>query len=503
MKIKALSRSLDAHAPQRQGDPSPVMRNLDPALHPFDKPREYTRALNAAKLDRLFAKPFVAALEGHIDGIYSLAKDSKRLNVVASGSGDGEIRLWNLGRQAPIYVYPKAHAGIIQSICISPLTFTSPTNPGSAGRRMLSCSTDRTVKLWDADPRPDGLGTEVLGDRDDDDDGEDDEDAEMTASGSARRGGLMSTRGKDVPPSEPLAVFSGKSAFNSLSHHAVSPIFASSSSSIQTWDLNRGGGSDPLRTMTWGAEAINVVRFNPSEQEVLASAGSDRGVVLYDLRSGKPLTKMVMQMRANDLAWSPIEPTTFALASEDQNVYTFDMRNLSSATQIYKDHVAAVMSVDWSPTGQELVTGSYDRTIRLWEVGRGNHSRDVYHTKRMQRIFSTAFTMDARFVLSGSDDGNLRIWKAKASEKLGILNSREMASREYAESLRKRWRNTGDVAKIERQRHVPKAIKQAQKLKRTMLDARMQKEDNRRKHTKSGDKKPKAARKAPILAQKD
>lgn len=88
-KIKALSRSLDVHAPARQGDPAPLSRNLDPALHPFDKPREYTRALNAAKLDRLFAKPFVGALEGHIDGIYSIAKDTNRLNVVASGSGDG------------------------------------------------------------------------------------------------------------------------------------------------------------------------------------------------------------------------------------------------------------------------------------------------------------------------------------------------------------------------------------------------------------------------------
>lgn len=111
--------------------------------------------------------------------------------------------------------------------------------------------------------------------------------------------------------------------------------------------------------------------------------------------------------------------------------------------------------------------------------------------------------MDARYVLSGSDDGNVRIWKAKSSEKLGVLSSREMASREYSESLRQKWKGVGDVAKIERQRHVPKAVKQAQKLKRTMLDARRAKEDNRRKHTKIGEKKPKSARKAAILSQEE
>ena len=41
-----------------------------------------------------------------------------------------------------------------------------------------------------------------------------------------------------------------------------------------------------------------------------------------------------------------------------------------------------------------------------------------YHTKRMQRIFCVNFSADARFVLSGSDDTNIRIWKAQAAAPL-------------------------------------------------------------------------------------
>ena len=266
--------------------------------------------------------------------------------------------------------------------------------------------------------------------------------------------------------------------------------------------MNRGGGSDALVNMAMGVDAVHVVRYNQSETDVLASAGTDRGVTLYDIRSGKPLHKVVLTMRANDLAWSPVEPTTLAVASEDHNMYTFDMRNMSSATQIYKGHVGAVMSVDWAPTGQSLVTGSYDRTVRLWETGKGARSRDVYHTKRMQKVFTTMYTLDARFVLSGSDDGNVRLWKHGASDKLGIVNARERASREYAQALRKRWHTVGDVAKIERQRHVPKPIRTAQKLSHTMTEARRVKNDRRRKHTKSGAKKPTAARKSVIVEEK-
>lgn len=43
-----------------------------------------------------------------------------------------------------------------------------------------------------------------------------------------------------------------------------------------------------------------------------------------------------------------------------------------------------------------------------------------------------------RFVMTGSDDTNLRIWKAKASEKMGTVVPREARKQEYRDSLKKR-----------------------------------------------------------------
>lgn len=40
----------------------------------------------------------------------------------------------------------------------------------------------------------------------------------------------------------------------------------------------------------------------------------------------------------------------------------------------------------------------------------------------MQRIFAVKFSGDSKYVLTGSDDTNIRIWKANASEQLGIVN---------------------------------------------------------------------------------
>ena len=58
-------------------------------MHPFAKARERTRALNAAKIDRIFAKPFVAALEGHLEAVETMSRRPESLTAIASGSWDG------------------------------------------------------------------------------------------------------------------------------------------------------------------------------------------------------------------------------------------------------------------------------------------------------------------------------------------------------------------------------------------------------------------------------
>jgi WD repeat and SOF domain-containing protein 1 len=89
MKISVLQHDTTMHLPQRKGDATPITRNLDPLAHPFARARERTRALNAAKIERMFSKPFVASLEGHVDGVYTLATRAGELGTVTSASGDG------------------------------------------------------------------------------------------------------------------------------------------------------------------------------------------------------------------------------------------------------------------------------------------------------------------------------------------------------------------------------------------------------------------------------
>jgi WD repeat and SOF domain-containing protein 1 len=116
MKIKALSRSISAYQPAGSDVPK-APRNLDPAVHPFERAREYTRALNGVKLERLFAQPFIAQLgNGHVDGIYTLAKDPNSLEHLASGSGDGVIKTWDLTSRDEVW-QTTAHENVVKGMC--------------------------------------------------------------------------------------------------------------------------------------------------------------------------------------------------------------------------------------------------------------------------------------------------------------------------------------------------------------------------------------------------
>jgi hypothetical protein len=85
-KITLLQHAVPSPAPNT---PVPIQRNLDSQMHPLSRARERKRALNASKMERMFAKPFVAAFEGHEDAVCCLEKIRGRVGVVASSGFDG------------------------------------------------------------------------------------------------------------------------------------------------------------------------------------------------------------------------------------------------------------------------------------------------------------------------------------------------------------------------------------------------------------------------------
>jgi DDB1- and CUL4-associated factor 13 len=62
MKVRTISRTEEDFVRKSTLDITKVHRNRDPSLHPFERAREYTKALVSTKLEKMFAKPFVGGM---------------------------------------------------------------------------------------------------------------------------------------------------------------------------------------------------------------------------------------------------------------------------------------------------------------------------------------------------------------------------------------------------------------------------------------------------------
>ncbi|KAJ7439640.1 hypothetical protein B0H11DRAFT_566024 [Mycena galericulata] len=89
-----------------------------------------------------------------------------------------------------------------------------------------------------------------------------------------------------------------------------------------------------------------------------------------------------------------------------------------SIQKVIHGHTDAVCSVTFSPNGEQIVSGSSDHTICIWdsETGAPLGRRLTGHTNC---VYSVAFSPDGKHIASGSSDHTVRIWDSETRTVLG------------------------------------------------------------------------------------
>ena len=80
----------------------------------------------------------------------------------------------------------------------------------------------------------------------------------------------------------------------------------------------------------------------------------------------------------------------------------------------------------------------------------------------------------------------VRLWKARASEKMGILKDRQRTSLNYNEKLKEKFAHHPQIKRIARHRQVPKHVVNASREHKIIKESQKRKEANKRAHSKPG-----------------
>ncbi|NJK28518.1 MAG: WD40 repeat domain-containing protein [Coleofasciculaceae cyanobacterium SM2_3_26] len=166
-------------------------------------------------------------------------------------------------------------------------------------------------------------------------------------------------------------------------------------------------------TLTEHKSKVNKAVFN-RDGTLLATASDDNTVKLW--RQTNDNTYELWQTLAGDGGHKDwVYGVSFApdgrlvSSSHDKTIKLWQPDDTGKFTLIrtLQGHTDGVLAVEFSPEGDSLVSGSWDKTIRFWLNRETSLPRLVGHS---DRINSISFSPDGKHIATGSRDETIKLW---------------------------------------------------------------------------------------------
>ncbi len=169
------------------------------------------------------------------------------------------------------------------------------------------------------------------------------------------------------------------------------------------------------------ADAASAVAF--SDQGNLFSASADKTIKQWRIASDTAVRNFAHPNLVDSVAFDPTSKY-LATGCHDGVLRIFDieknavLKSINAHIQTQPEQkVFQIYAVAWTPDGKQVLSASYDKTMKLWDVASGNLMREfkAYAEKdfpkgHRDQIFCAAFTKDGKFVASGSSDKMIKLW---------------------------------------------------------------------------------------------
>lgn len=267
--------------------------------------------------------------------------------VLASGSQDGTIKVWNAAT-GQLQRTLTGHKDTIRSLAMS-----------ADGRILASGSGDTKIKLW------------------------------------------------NLPEGKLISTFSGHSSpvwSVDFAPDGKTLISASEDGSISIWNL-RTGAAKTIESAH--SSRIFSIALSPDKQ-TFATGSLDKTIKLWNLSTGKLIRTINKHTDAvRTVAYSP-DGTQLASGSWDKTIYIWNS-NTGKLLQTLQGHSDRIVTVVFSNDGQQLASSGIEPTIKLWDIKSGKLRYEL--SGHSDWVLALTTDSSSNNLISSSKDGTIKIWQ--------------------------------------------------------------------------------------------
>ncbi len=328
-------------------------------------------------------------------GTLTSAKYSPNGNYIATGGGQGAF-LWDADTGELIRRFI-GHSGEVTSLVFSP-------NSNS----LLTGSKDSTAKLWNVSTGAllytfSGHTDSVLS-------------VAISSDGSRVLTGSDDHTAKlwEASSGQFIRTFTNHSS--SVYSVAFSPnggqiVTGSKDKSAKIWNVNTG---QVIRTLSAHNGSVRAVAFSPDGTQILTGS-TDTTAILWNAESGVQVHTF-RSGAVESVAFSPDGIQLLIGSSGSAKLWNVET---GSAVRTFIDNTRRVFAVDFSPTGNVVLTGSDDNRVRLWNKDDGTQILTI--TGHSSAINAAVYASTGNSMLTGNSDNYARIWDLNSNKVLRTL----------------------------------------------------------------------------------
>jgi WD40 repeat protein/TolB-like protein len=187
---------------------------------------------------------------------------------------------------------------------------------------------------------------------------------------------------------------------------------AGKDNAIILWDARTW---QPLATLHGHTSGVKAVRFSKDDR-YLASGSGDETVIVWDVREKKEVRRFKVGKTVNAVAFSP-DGKLLASGSNSKSIFLWDLRSGAKLhTCTGKDDVFALA---FSPNGKILAAAGNNQLLQLWDTETGALIRDLKGHRRDVR--AVTFNKAGNLLISGSNDEKILYWDISNGTQVKVL----------------------------------------------------------------------------------